>query len=243
MIESSRLAAHTWLRHGLTTRSDGSVGPATSERADATRRDAVAALGGTPTRLVNGHQVHGATVATVGADRAGTTVPETDGLVTSEPDLPLMVQGADCPLLLLAAPDVRTIAAVHSGWRGTVAGIGAAAVAALAAKGAARDRIEAAVFPGIGPCCFEVGPEVVTAFEGVFGALVDAWHTASTGRPDCRLLDLAAAIRATLVDAGVGSASIDVVTGCTACGGRLWSHRASDGAPERHGLFAVIAAV
>jgi YfiH family protein len=156
---------------------------------------------------------------------------EADGVVTAQAGLTLMVQGADCPLVLLIDPAVPALALVHSGWRGTRAGVGAAGVAALRGLGGSAARIVAGVFPGIGACCYEVGDEVRRAFEEAFGARAGAWF--EEGR-----LDLRAAIVATLADEGVAPGRIDVVPGCTACGGRLWSHRASGGAPERHGLFA-----
>jgi len=201
----------------------------------------VHALGGDPARLVNGHQVHGATVAVVGrGDGCREAIPATDGLVTVDRGTTLMVQGADCPLVLLVDPSAAVLGVAHSGWRGTVAGIGGRTVAMMAQLGARPDRIEAAVFPGIAACCFEIGPEVVTAFEQAFGPRALQWRKRPAGDTDRAFLDLPAAIHAALVDAGLAAAAIDLVPGCTACDGRLWSHRASGGAPERHGLFAVL---
>ena len=246
MIESPGLASLVCVRHGLTTRDTGSVGPADSARALDARRQAVRVLGGDPANLVNAHQVHGARVALVGSPNWGQqgAIPATDGLVTTEPGTALMVQGADCPLLLLVDASVPALALVHSGWRGTVAGIGKRAVEVMTGAGARPERIRAAVFPGISACCFEVGGDVVAAFDAAFGPRARAWHAPSgpaSGPASGRvMLDLHAAIAATLVDAGLRPTAVDLVAGCTACDGTLWSHRASGGGPERHGLFALL---
>ena len=101
-----------------------------------------------------------------------------------------------------------------------------------------------AVFPGIGPCCFVVGSEVTDAFEREFGPRASAWSVSgdadSEHGDDRRLLDLSSALRATFLDAGLAADAVDVVPGCTACGTRFWSHRASAGRPERHGLVAYL---
>jgi YfiH family protein len=182
-------------------------------------------------------QVHGARVAVAAAP--GARFPTTDGLATSARGVPLIVQGADCPLVALADEDAHAVAVVHSGWRGTVARIAACAVTTLRELGAEPSRLVAAVFPGIGPCCFEVGPEVAASFEDAFGGEAGAWFAPRTGS-DRSLLDLRASIVATLAAAGVARDRIDVPAGCTACGGTFWSHRASRGGPERHGLCVVL---
>lgn len=238
MLRSALLDAVPGLVHGLTTRDEGSIGPASDPAAAARREAIVERLLGRRLPPVAPHQVHGARVATVASrdDRPG----EADAVATSARGVPLMVQGADCPLVLLVAPPAPALALVHSGWRGTVARIAAHAVRALAALGASPADVRAAVFPGIGSCCFEVGPEVIRAVHDAFGGAARAWHV-PTARAGHARLDLHAAIVRTLVDAGVASEAVDRVPGCTACGGRLWSHRASGGAPQRHGLFAALA--
>jgi YfiH family protein len=235
LLRSALLDSVPGLVHGLSTREDGSIGPITDSAARARRAFLVGALTGRPRPPVAPRQVHGDRVAVVrtDADRPG----DADGVATARADVPLMVQGADCPLLALVDPGAPALALVHSGWRGTVAHVAARGVKALETIGARAERLHAAVFPGIGPCCFEVGPEVVEAVRFAFGDRADAWHVPS-GRPGHALLDLHAAIRASLTDVGV--ARVDAVSGCTACGGTLWSHRASGGAPERHGLFAAL---
>ncbi len=238
MLHSRLLAALPGLVHGLSTRADGSVAAAAGAAALATRRRIVGALTGSARQPLAPRQVHGARVAVVTG--SSDHPEEADGVATARAGLPLMVQGADCPLLVLVDAEAPALALIHSGWRGTVARIAARGVASLAALGAHPERIRAALFPGIARCCFDVGPEVIAACHAVFGARAAAWHV--PGGAQRRRLDLHAAITATLREAGVDAAHIDAVGGCTACGTELWSHRASGGAPERHGLFAALRA-
>jgi YfiH family protein len=237
VIESRLLAAVRGFGHAHSTRADGAVGPLRLEGAGAARAALVRAAGGDPEALVLPEQVHGARVAA--ADRRGVIHPEADALVTGAAGVPLLVQGADCPLVALVDADARVAAAVHSGWRGTVQRIGAAAVAAMRERGARPARIDAAVFPGIGPCCFEVGEDVAARFDAAFGAASRDWF-APGARDGKRLLDLREAIVATLVGEGVPRERVDVVPGCTMCGGAFFSHRASRGGPERHGLCVTL---
>lgn len=89
---------------------------------------------------------------------------EADALLTTAPELWISVRTADCLPILMVDPTARVVAAVHAGWRGTVAQIAASAVREMLALGAELGSIHAAIGPGIGPCCFEVGPEVSPHF-------------------------------------------------------------------------------
>ena len=237
MISSPLLARVRGVGHAHSTREDGAVGNLRLPEAAANRAALVRAAGGDPAALCVPEQVHGVRVAIV--ERAATRFPETDALATAARGVPLFAQGADCPLIALADEEARAVAVVHSGWRGTVARIAAAAVASMRELGAEPSRVVAAVFPGIGPCCFEVGPEVGDAFEFAFGGAARAWFAPRAGT-DRSLLDLRAAIAGTLAASGVERGNVDLVPGCTACGGTLWSHRASRGGPERHGLVVLL---
>jgi YfiH family protein len=237
VIRCAALAASRSLGHAHSTRSDGPVGPSRLPGAIEGRAALVRAAGGDPAAACVPEQVHGARVAV--AASGGSVFPATDALVTAARGVPLFAQGADCPLALLFDGTARVVGVAHSGWRGTVARIAAATVDAMRGLGASADRIEAAVFPGISPCCFEVGTDVVRAFDDAFGAESRAWF-APHAAADKRLLDLASAITATLEASGVPRGRVHVVAGCTACGGDFYSHRASRGGPERHGLAAVL---
>jgi YfiH family protein len=195
-------------------------------------------VGAAPDRLFAARQVHGDAVVRIEELTAAERAPECDGLVTTTPGAALLVRGADCPLIAFADPAARVAGVVHSGWRGTRARIARAAVEAACAAGAVRTRLVVAVFPGIGPCCYEVGDEVRAAFDDTFGAAAEGWfETRTDGGPH---LDLRAAIVATLAEAGVPPPFVDVVPGCTACDGRFFSHRGSGGATERHGLCVAL---
>jgi YfiH family protein len=124
----------------------------------------VAALGFEPERIAIGRQVHGTRLATHSGPQGpnpfaepGGPIPEVDGHVTAETSLALLVLAADCLPIALAGPG--GVAMLHCGRRGLAAGIVARGVEAIGAT-------DAAVGPGIGPCCYEVGAEVVTAVEG-----------------------------------------------------------------------------
>lgn len=236
MITSALLRSARGSGHAHSTRADGPVGPLRIAGAADGRAELVRAAGGDPAAIAVPEQVHG---ANVGVADAASSHAATDALVTATPGVPLFVQGADCPLLALFDERARVGAVIHSGWRGTVARVSAAAVATMCELGASPDRLVAAVFPGIGACCFEVGPEVAAAFGAEFGARSQSWFGPGV-REDRLQCDVRAAIVATLLGCGVGTGRIDVVPGCTACGGDYFSHRASRGAPERHGLCLVL---
>ena len=193
------------------------------------RETVVADLGIPP--FATARQVHGARWQTVGPERAGAgfadpsgAIAGTDALVVRAPRVPVAVLGADCVPILLAGP--RAAVAVHAGWRGVAAGI---LERALAAAGGAR---AAAVGPAIGPCHYEVGPEVVAAVDrGTGGRAVTRQGGA---RPQ---LDLPATVATVLRDAGVRS--VDLAGLCTACHeDRFFSHR-RDGRTGRQAMVAM----
>jgi hypothetical protein len=115
----------------------------------------------------------------------------------------------------MADPKRRVIAAVHAGWRSTVAGITAKAVGLMAdAFGCNPADIRAALGPAIGKCCFEVGPEVVGAVRDAFGFADDYIETKADGKG---MLDLAGLNRKVLVEAGLPDAGISSADLCTYC--------------------------
>lgn len=166
-------------------------------------RAAISAELGIPEQWAYLRQVHGGAVLSAsGPGLQG----EADALVTTIPMLPMAVAVADCLPVVLRGRGAAGIA--HAGWRGAAAGVIANVVEAMIAVGAPPEQ--AAIGPGIGPCCFEVGPEVAESFDG-FGAST-GWGTAS--------VDLIAAVRAQLD--GIPT----VVTGeCTYCGVGYHSYR------------------
>jgi YfiH family protein len=191
----------------------------TTVRANRTRL--AAALGRPEEGILIGYQVHGKTV--VRSERApqpnpyGETMaapPQADGRATSRPQLTPLVQVADCLPVALAGP--AGVAMIHCGWRGLAGGIVAGGVEEVGATAAA-------IGPGIGPCCYEVGEEVL----GSFAAMGD-------GVASGRMLDLPEIARRLLAEAGVGAVESSGL--CTSCEAELFfSHRRDDGRTGRQG--------
>jgi YfiH family protein len=127
------------------------------------RARVAAAMEVAPERLLTLHQAHTARVLTVDSPFAGER-PQADGLVTATPGLALGALAADCAPVLLADAAAGVVGAVHSGWRGAFDDIPGAAVEAMTALGARRERIVAVVGPCISQSAYEVGPEFVERF-------------------------------------------------------------------------------
>jgi purine-nucleoside/S-methyl-5'-thioadenosine phosphorylase / adenosine deaminase len=173
-----------------------------------------AALGRNPADVVMGRQVHGAELRwhdrrqepKVFADVVKSP-DEADAQATTEPGLAPLVMVADC--LPIALSGAGGVAMAHGGWRGLAAGVVATAAERVRAE-------EAAIGPGIGPCCYEVGEEVLAEFADLEGVAVG------------RMLDLTAVATRLLERAGVEE--IDASGLCTSCNPELlFSHR-RDGA-------------
>jgi len=172
--------------------------------------------------IVVARQVHGARVLRVKASDDQEEIARTaaDGLCTDAPGLALGIFVADCVPALVVDPRTGAVAAVHAGWRGTVAGVLPAAVRALADEfGARPGDLRVALGPAIGPCCFEVGPEVVAAFEALFTdarahGVVRPSPRGAAGKAN---VDLKAANRLLLERAGVAAEAIDAGPECTHC--------------------------
>lgn len=165
-------------------------------------------------RIVIPRQTHSSDVAVIRSTPVDPGLTDSvDALVTGLKDVVLCVNTADCVPVLLSDREAGVIAAVHSGWRGTAGLISLRTVEAMVAEGASAKRIKAAMGPSICPGCFEVGPETAAVFNNVFGTgnnIVDNSH----GR---LRIDLAAAIRQTLLDAGLSDDSISDPPACSRC--------------------------
>jgi polyphenol oxidase len=186
-----------------------------------------AAAGLAPDRVTLGRQVHGVELhewealdpQRAYADPGGKAPPEVDGHLTGVPELALLVLAADCYPVALS--DGARVAMLHCGWRPLAEGIVERAVARFERTPAA------AVGPGIGGCCYEVGPEVAGRFADVPAAL------------DGRMLDLRRVIAARLDAAGV--TRVEHVDRCTSCEpGRYFSHRRDRGVTGRQGGLCVL---
>jgi YfiH family protein len=200
-----------------------------------------ATAGFDPRRAIAPHHVHGTDVVAVDATAVppeGILAPHptlrADGLVTTTPRLALLVGAADCAPVFLATRDGSAVAIAHAGWRGTLAGVVGKAVAELCRRAdCTPSRLTAAIGPCIGPCCFEVGEDVATAFAR---RLPGAVRRVGVGvKPH---VDLAAAIARDLRDAGVPG--VPTPPPCTRCrSDEFFSHRSGAGVAVGRMLAAV----
>lgn len=160
-----------------------------------------------------------------------------DASVSDRPGALLAVRTADCVPLLLFCPKHRVAAAVHAGWRGSLAGIAARAVETMTAAYGCRPADVLAV---IGPCihldAFQVGDEVFDPFEASFGAPVSQRRSASLH------VDLVAANQRVLTEAGLSAARIEVIDHCTFARDDLFfSHRRDKGRTGRQMAYISLA--
>ena len=183
-------------------------------RATENRRRACAAVGAEPGRLALNYQVHGTTVNRAVAGSRGV---HGDALWTDEPDTPIAALSADCLAIVLV--NGASVAVVHAGWRGLLAGVVENAVAAIGGE------VAAMIGPAIGPCCYEVGDDVRGLYRARFGGEVvvgthlDLWRAAELALDGCAVerLDL-----------------------CTSCNPELFfSHRRDGARTGRQGVIAV----
>jgi polyphenol oxidase len=198
------------------------------ERVVENRRRLFGAVGADPERATMAWQVHGGHVAE--ADRRGILTPGTvyercDGLWTEQPRQTMVLLTADClPVALARTNGSPCLAVLHVGWRGLLAGIVRAGVESLG-----REGMSAAIGPGIGACCYEVGEEVAAPFRERFGP----------GVMHGRNLDLAEATERALRQHGV--ADVERNGRCTSCEADLFfSHRRDRGRTGRQGVVAYI---
>lgn len=190
------------------------------------------------TRLVFANQVHGDTVLKADELPEGWSVGEGDALITNRPGIALCTQVADCVPVLLHDPAANAIAAIHSGWRSTVKNITARTIEALGIEfGSRPENLRAAIGPAISKANYRVGPEVLDAFEGLFGTLDDRLIGARDAEGGAGL-DVAEAVYRQLVEAGVPENRISRIRACTfADEARFFSSRraARDGHPGQFG--------
>lgn len=227
--------------HGFTTRAGGvspppydslNLGLSTADdpRNVLENRRRVLALFGHPPQVAL-RQVHGSLVHPVEAPGEW----EGDGLLSATPGLLLRVSVADCYPILLHDPVRGVVGALHAGWRGVVGGILPQALALARARyGVDPAHLRVAVGPGIGGCCYWVGPEVVERFE----AAALPFYRPDPERPGRYRLDLEAAIRFQALKGGVRSEHYWALGSCTYTDNRFFSHRRDGGRTGR--MWALI---
>jgi purine-nucleoside/S-methyl-5'-thioadenosine phosphorylase / adenosine deaminase len=251
IVEARSLAKLGWLAHGFSTRPGGASildgKPALNlgftewderESVLTNRAKFMTAVDAEKMPLVTLRQFHSDVIYAAGApcDEA----PKADALITSTAGLLLGVQTADCVPVLLADTRARVVAAIHAGWRGTLARIVVKTLGQMTMQFGTRPRdVVAALGPAIGGCCYEVGPDVAQAFASQFPAASEwfdgpfeqlahgeepLWLPWLTMMPPGHVpppprvwLDLRASNRWQLIDAGVPENQIAVSDLCTAC--------------------------
>jgi hypothetical protein len=254
IYQFKHLSAQPGLIHGIFGRAGGcspppwdslNVGADTGDAPERIQRNyerICAALGVRCEDIVTVRQVHSGQVQRVGAGDRGSVVGQLDGLITDEPDVVLSLRFADCVPLIVYDPQRGALGVAHAGWRGTLAKMAAQLVAAMqAAFGSRPADLLAGIGPSIGPCCYQVGPEVAAAASAAFAAETereDGWPLVFAV-DGARYLDLWAANRLQLELAGVEQ--IETARLCTACHRqRFFSHRGDGG---QTGRFAMLAAL
>jgi polyphenol oxidase len=273
VIQSRAFAEIPWMVHGFSTRAGGAsllagtrvlnLGPTEWDTPQALKLNRAAfinALGVKGAALARLDQCHGDVIHRLGAVPA--TALRGDALLSTTPGLLIGVQIADCVPILLVDRRHRAVAAVHAGWRGTLARIAEKTIGRMKMEFDTRaEDILAAIGPAIGGCCYEVGPEVAQAFAGQFPearqwfegpfdhlsngddpapfpwlSMTPPGHEAPAPRVR---LDLRAANRWLLEASGVPAAQIVSSSLCTSCRKELFfSHRRDHGKTGR--MMAVI---
>ncbi|GAC1626783.1 MAG: peptidoglycan editing factor PgeF [Candidatus Acidiferrum sp.] len=271
VLQAAALNKLPWLLHGFSTRPGGvsliesekvlNLGFTdwdTRENVLENRRRFQSAFSAAKLSLVSMKQFHSDVVCLF--DEAPCAEPcRGDASVTNHTGLLLAVQTADCVPILLVDTKKRAIAAVHAGWRGTLARIVQKAVGRMQMEFASRPQdILAALGPAIGGCCYEVGTEVASAFTTKFADAENYFDELRTGDepnpvqwlnqmppghqppPPNVLLDLRKANHAQLLAAGLHANHISVSDLCTACNtSQLFSYRKEGSASGR--LMSAIA--
>ena len=259
-----------WLVHAFSTRPGG-VSPLgnekvfnlgftdwdTRENVQENRRRFQIAAGAPDLRLIALKQFHSDVIHLF--DSAPTDACSGDASITNRPGLLLAIQTADCVPILLVDPKKRAIAAIHAGWRGTLARIAAKTIGKMQMHfGTKPADLLAAIGPSIGPCCYEVGTEVATQFLSQYPDAPDYFDEFRTGDepnpiqwlnmmppghqppPKGVLLDLRKANRSQLQSAGLRPQNIHIIDLCTASRpDLLFSYRKQGPASGR--LMSVIA--
>ncbi len=239
------LSAGGTVVHGITTRLGGVSAPpyhtlnlslsvgddptAVSEN----RQRAARAVGLDSLPVVRASQVHGCRVGVIRAE-APPESPRADALATDRSGLALSMTYADCLPIILVDETVPVIGLVHAGWRGSVAGVAVEAWEAMRSIGARSETTVAYLGPSIGPCCYQIGEDVV---ERVL-PLGASGEQSIERREDGTFLDLPG-LNARLLD----RLGVNVVRGnvCTSCHRDLFfSHRGDGGQTGRFAVYAAL---
>jgi polyphenol oxidase len=256
VLQATALNKLPWLVHGFSTRGGGvseidgekvlnlgAVEWDKRENVEENKKRFQAAVGAGDLDFVSLHQIHSDVVRIF--DATPTKQCKGDALATKRKGLLLGVRTADCSPVLVVDPKKRVVAAIHAGWRGTLARIVAKTIGQMQMEfGSEAKDLLAAIGPTIGGCCYEVGTEVAADFSAKFSNASEFFDELRTGDepnplqwlnmmppghqppPKKVLLDLKKANRLQLLEAGVLEKNIFVTELCTSCDvDRLFSYR------------------
>ncbi len=192
--------------------------------------------------LVHAHLKHSVMVAEVTRKNYGQYIGPADGLITRERGCGLTMNYADCSPILLYDPKRRAIGLGHAGWKGAVLDLPRSLVLAMQNTfGSKPESLQAAIGPSIGPCCYQVGQNVIAAVQSSFDdpeqlLLPDDAEDSDETR---RRFDLPEANRQRLIEVGVRK--IETTEFCTSCRSDLFfSHRADHGKTGRFGVLLLL---
>jgi polyphenol oxidase len=270
VVQATAFNKFPWLVHGFSTRPGGvseidgekvlnlgAVEWDKRENVDENKKRFQAALGASDLSLVSLHQIHSDVVRIV--DSNPSKQSKGDALATKRPGLLLGVRTADCSPVLVVDPKKRVVAAIHAGWRGTLARIVVKTIGQMQMEFKSNPKdLLAAIGPTIGGCCYEVGTEVAADFSAKFSNASEFFDELRTGDepnplqwlnmmppghqppPKKVLLDLKKANQLQLFESGLRPENIFVSALCTSCDvARLFSYRKESSTSGR--LLSVIA--
>ena len=192
------------------------------------RQRVAKAIGITKEAMVFAEQVHGNRVERIypqqrgaGSDNHQHAIPRTDAMVTNYQGLCLVTLSADCVSILIFDPVVNAIGVAHAGWQGTVKAIAHETIKALTKEfGSSPKDLLVGIGPAIGPCCYEVGQDVV---EEIQSLSIDPNRVLSFKHQKAKpTLNLWRANQLLLIESGVNPDSIETMELCTNCNGHLF---------------------
>ncbi len=222
-IEAPALAGLAGIRHAFFTRGGGvspgiyaSLNAGVGSNDDpqhvaANRARMAASLGVAPERFLTCYQIHSPDVVVAEMPWSGEARPRADAIVTNRPGLAIGISTADCGPVLFADPQACIVGAAHAGWRGALAGVTDATIAAMERLGADRARMVAAIGPMIRQPNYEVGPDLMDRFVAADPA--NRRFFVPSDREGHFMFDLAGYVAGRLAAAGIGA--VEDLGACT----------------------------
>jgi YfiH family protein len=240
--------AYPGLTHAIFTRRGGisqapyhslNLGSTVGDKTEAVKKNfeqACQAVNITPAQTVSCYLVHDTRILTIDKINRQQVMGKADGLITSDPDIYLFMRFADCAPLIFYDPIRGAVGLSHAGWRGTMKNVAGATVTAMVNRlGCQPQNIIAVIGPAIGPCCYEVGPEVIATATKNFANPANLFIHRN-GSADQAHFDMWEANRRQLAASGVEQTIQSKI--CTACHtAEFFSHRAEKGRTGRFGIM------